>query len=402
MERPKKIKTKFPGVRYREHPTRKHGIQKDRYFFIRYKLDGKDKEEGLGWASEGLSASYANDERSKLMLNSRTGKTGPKTLQEKREVEQARIVQLEQDRAQEEMENITFHRFFKDTYFPVAQTRKKQGTYEKELQHFSLWLNPLLGDCPIRSITEIHLQKIVSAMTKAKLSTRYKEYVLSTFRIVWKIARDRGLVIGAYPGEKIKLPKTDNGRLRYFTHSEANILLERLAQRNTDMHDMTLLSIHTGARAKEVFELTWGCVDIDQEEILLKDTKNGKNRHVYMTSEVKKMFSSRTRGLRNERVFKNGRGDSVKETPQTFRTVINELGLNDDIDDPRQRIVFHTCRHTFGSWHAQRGTSPNVLKELMGHSTIKVTERYSHVSANHLRLAMAGFEESAKKAETAK
>ncbi|MDD2389013.1 MAG: site-specific integrase [Desulfobacterales bacterium] len=216
------------------------------------------------------------------------------------------------------------------------------------------------------------------------------------------MARDRGLVIGSYPGKKIKLPKTDNGRLRYLTHAEAEMVIARLAERNTDMHDMALMSIHTGARAREVFDLTWGCVDIDQETILLKDTKNGKNRHVYITKEVKRMFSNRKRGLRNERIFKNGRGEHVKETPQTFRTVINELGLNDDIDDPRQRIVFHTCRHTFGSWHAQRGTPPNVLKELMGHSTIKVTERYSHVSAAHLRLAMTGFEESARESRDCK
>ena len=41
----KKIKTSFPGVRYYEHKERKHGINKDRYYTIRYKLSGKDKEE---------------------------------------------------------------------------------------------------------------------------------------------------------------------------------------------------------------------------------------------------------------------------------------------------------------------------------------------------------------------
>ncbi len=45
--------TKFTGVRYREHPTRKHGIQKDKYYAVRYQKNGKRKEEGLGWASQG-------------------------------------------------------------------------------------------------------------------------------------------------------------------------------------------------------------------------------------------------------------------------------------------------------------------------------------------------------------
>ncbi len=49
--------TKYPGVRYREHKSRKHGIRPDQYFAIRYQKDGKRKEEGVGWASEGWTPS---------------------------------------------------------------------------------------------------------------------------------------------------------------------------------------------------------------------------------------------------------------------------------------------------------------------------------------------------------
>lgn len=52
-------KTNFLGVRFREHVTRKHGIRPDRCFSIRYKLNGKDKEEVAGWASEGMTAEKA-------------------------------------------------------------------------------------------------------------------------------------------------------------------------------------------------------------------------------------------------------------------------------------------------------------------------------------------------------
>jgi integrase len=401
--------TNFKGVRYREHQTRKHGILKDRYFVIRYqktvvKGDEREKirkEEKLGWASEGgWTPERAALELAKLKQAATLGE-GATRLKEKRDEAEKAKTDQEAEKLQQERENVTFTQFFEDPYFPVAQTRKKAGTYGKELQHFNLWLKPLLGELPIRSITEIHLQEIITAMTKKGLSVRYKEYVLSTFRVVWKFARDRGLVIGAYPGKKIKLPKTDNGRLRYLTPDEAESLLEELVIRSMDMHDMTLLSLHTGARAKEVFRLTWGCVDETQGMILFKDTKSGKNRYAYMTAEVEGMFKKRKRGSKNQRVFKNGYGKNIKETPETFRTAVKKLGLNDGVDDPRQKVVYHTCRHTFGSWHSQRGTPPNVLKELMGHSTIKVTERYSHVSAVHLRQAMAGFEESMARSQSA-
>ena len=51
-----RIRTKnYKGVYYKEHPTRKNGVQKDKYFTIRYRKDGKAVEEGLGWASEGMT-----------------------------------------------------------------------------------------------------------------------------------------------------------------------------------------------------------------------------------------------------------------------------------------------------------------------------------------------------------
>jgi hypothetical protein len=67
------IKTAFPGVRYREHPTRRYGIRLDRYFSIRYKLNGRDKEEGLGWSSAGIAAQKAVEKLAKLKEAQRTG-----------------------------------------------------------------------------------------------------------------------------------------------------------------------------------------------------------------------------------------------------------------------------------------------------------------------------------------
>ena len=53
------VQTKFPGVRYREHATRKHGIRKDRCFTIRFKQKGKEREEVVGWSSEGVTEESA-------------------------------------------------------------------------------------------------------------------------------------------------------------------------------------------------------------------------------------------------------------------------------------------------------------------------------------------------------
>ena len=75
--------TRFPGVRYREHKTRRHGLQSDRYYVVRFTVAGRRHEEALGWASQGWTAKGAFLLLSELKANARTGK-GPTTLRAKR------------------------------------------------------------------------------------------------------------------------------------------------------------------------------------------------------------------------------------------------------------------------------------------------------------------------------
>ena len=102
------IKVKFPGVRYREHPTRKHGKRRDQYFTIRYKVNGKDKEEGLGWASQGWTAAKAYDRLKELKANRKAGE-GPQTLAEKRAIEDKRKETEKTERELTEKGRITFN-----------------------------------------------------------------------------------------------------------------------------------------------------------------------------------------------------------------------------------------------------------------------------------------------------
>ena len=73
------------GIRVRIHPTRRHGALPDRYFVLRYSVDGVKKQEALGWASRGWTLAKARDELAKLRAAARLGE-GPVTLKEKREL----------------------------------------------------------------------------------------------------------------------------------------------------------------------------------------------------------------------------------------------------------------------------------------------------------------------------
>lgn len=79
-------------------------------------------------------------------------------------------------------------------------------------------------------------------------------------------------------------------------------------------------------------------------------------------------------------IFQSRTGEQLKQISDTFLRVADALGLNDGVTDSRQKVWFHTLRHTFASWMAQSGTvTLHELRDLMRHDTITMTERYAHL-----------------------
>jgi len=158
------VKTNFPGVRYRKHPTRKNGVNLDQYFTIRYKLNGKDKEEGLGWAKEGWTAAKAYERLKELKENRKAGQ-GPQTLAEKRTIEQEKRDIAEQERTQAEKESVTFGQFMTETYQPQSKLDKKAKSYEIEAMLYERYIADTIGALTFPTISAFHLEKIKKTMT---------------------------------------------------------------------------------------------------------------------------------------------------------------------------------------------------------------------------------------------
>ena len=62
--------------------------------------------------------------------------------------------------------------------------------------------------------------------------------------------------------------------------------------------------------------------------------------------------------------------------------------FNQGVNDKKQHVDFHTLRHTFASWLVEGDTNIYLVKELLGHSDLKLTERYSHIGENQLKQAV--------------
>ncbi len=383
-------KTKHPGIRFYEHPTRKHGIQKDRYFTIRFQQKGKRVEEGLGWTSEGWSAGKAAVELAELKKAHLTGK-GPVSLREKREKE---IDRKEAERAKKDREArelVTFGYFFTNTYFPVSKINKKPASYNTERSYFKKWIDPVLGKIPFKNIRPLNIEKIKKNMLIAKKSPRTIEYNFAIIRQIWNMARRDGVTNTKSPTKEVVLPKVKNERLRFLSHREADILLEELKTKSIQIYNVSLLALHCGLRAGEIFNLTWGNVDLERELINV-DGKGEKTRPAFMTDKVRAMLEDLEYGAHDAPVFIDRNGRKIKIVSSTFQRTVTELGFNKGITDRRQKVVFHTLRHTFASWLAEEGTDLYVIQKLMGHASFAMVERYSHLGETRLHKAVKRLE----------
>ncbi len=384
--------TRFPGVRYYEHPERKHGVRRDRYYTIRLRVDGKATEEGLGWASEGWSETKAATERARLQTARKTGE-GPVTLSEKRNVAKAKREAQEARRLKEERERITFRDVFLDHYFPAQQGNKHPRSIAREEQCFRLWILPAFGDTAMKAVTPFDLERLKKQMLDAGRAPATVRYALATVRQCFNFARRHGLIEVDSPTDKVRVKMNDNRRLRYLTKVEASLLMDHLKARSTETWCVALVSLHCGLRYGEIRNLCWSDVDTERSFLTIRDPKGKTNRTVYMTEEVKRMFQSRAPGSPSDNVFEGkSRGGKSPQVSKTFNRSATELRLNEGISDPRQKVVFHTLRHTFASWLAEAGVDIYTIATILGHKELKMTQRYSHLGNGAIQRAVLALE----------
>jgi integrase len=378
-------KSKYGRIFFREHESRRHGKKLDRYFRGEYQHNKKRIALNFGWSSEGWTELKCFQKLSEFKTNAKAG-TGPINFKEEKEI------QLEEERKKilEESRSMSFSDYFNQHYLPSAIHDKGATTWKNEKRMFNKWIDPEIGHLPFEKIAPFNIEKIKKSLLDAGRAPRTVQYVLAITRQIWNHALVNNHVDQKFP--KIKLKKFDNKRTKYLTTEQADLLLENLQKANGQLHDMALLSLHTGARAGELFSLTWGSVNFDDGIVTLKDAKAG-TRFCYLTEKARVMLEARHTGQDSTAyVFTNRNGEKFKSVSHAFNRVVDDCGFNEGVTDRRDRITFHTLRHTFASWHVQNGTPLFTLRDLLGHHSISMTERYSHQDPKGLQTAAKTFD----------
>ncbi|MFW9872342.1 MAG: tyrosine-type recombinase/integrase [Candidatus Thorarchaeota archaeon] len=358
----KREKTKYIGVFKRASQHRVFKNKPDICFEILYKINGKLAREKIGWLSEGYSAQIAATVRGERIRAIRHG------------------LELPQDK-----KKIPLFKDVTSKYLDWASINKTRHGYDEKnryTKHLKIFDNKRLDE-----ISSFSLEKLKKKMHNKKLAPATIKHVLVLFREIFNKALQWWNIDIKNPVKNVKMPNTSNNyRLRFFSREEICLLLKEL-KAYSQLHDMSLISLRTGARFKEITGIKGGDIDLNNNTIAILDSKNGEIAHVHMTSDLKNMFQKYNL-IKSDYIFKNKHGKRIKEISDTFSRVIKRLGFNDGITDRRKILTFHSLRHTFASWLALQGEDIKTIQELMRHKTIIMTMKYAHLIQSHKNKAV--------------
>ena len=131
-------------------------------------------------------------------------------------------------------------------------------------------------------------------------------------------------------------------------------------------------ALQTGMRRGEIFNLKWSNVEFEYGFIELLETKSGKSRKVPISSKLMKVLEEAKNDT--EYVFINPDTNMpYNDIKKSFHTVLKKAGIED--------FRFHDFRHTAATRMLEKGADIRTVQEILGHSSVSVTERYTHTNA---------------------
>lgn len=178
------------------------------------------------------------------------------------------------------------------------------------------------------------------------------------------------------PVKEVKKFKENNERVHFLTKEEEANLKAKFPEEHWPLVEVAL---HTGMRRGEQSNLRWRDINFHTRTITIPRPKSGELRHVRMNDRVLEILRALPCRLKSEWVFPSETGESPLDANNFINRVFNPALREAKITD----FHWHDLRHTFASRLTMAGVDLRTLQELMGHKTIKMTLRYSHLSPTH-------------------
>ena len=352
----KRINTKFSGIFYRETMT---NDRIDKTFYIRYKDENnKDKEIKVGKYSEGYREAYCNQLRNEIITKQRTGEEPPSIASKKKK-------------------NILSIETIANDYFNY---RKESKTKANDISQYNNHILPYFKNLDFETIDKNEILQFTNKLKKTK--SKFKEDLLSDKSINNILNFLKTLIKHGFKNDFIKndfskyinLFDIDNAREKFLTKEEIKILYEN-SKNDETLYLLFKLALNTGGRLATLLNICKKDIDFTHNLITLKDFKNNSTYKAFLTENLKALLEIRTIHLKmDDKLF-------VSNPERRLRSMLDEL-FNKDINtnDRKNKVVFHSLRHTFASHLAINGTPIFTIQKLMNHKDIRMTLRYAKLS----------------------
>lgn len=270
----------------------------------------------------------------------------------------------------------TFANFVAERYMPFVKGYKK--SWVSDDSYLRNHLLPVFGKMHLDEISKRDVIAFHHGM-------RAKDYALGTanrclillryafnLAVRWEIP---GMKVN--PTKDVALFEDHNGKERYLSQAEAQQIIEAVRQSENRMLQYIIpMLILTGARKREVLDAKWTDFDLDRKQWRIPTTKAGKPRHVPLSDGVLQLLDS----IPHDDcvwVFANPKTRmpyvSIFCSWDTART---RAGLAD--------VRIHDLRHSFASFLVNAGRSLYEVQKILGHTQVKTTQRYAHLSQDTL------------------
>ena len=302
----------------------------------------------------------------------------------------ARMVALGQDPLQEKQDQrncITLEDFFIEKYLPFAKVNKR--SWKSDVSLFKNHIQQNLGRFKINSFRTTQIREFLYLEISNGFAKGTANRMLYLISRMFNLAIDWDLTdLKKNPAKGIKSFEENNKLERYITPQQALALnLSLNESENSSLKFIVALLLVTGARKQEALQAKWQDIDFNSNVWRIPVSKSGKVRYIPL-SETAQYFLQLIQhhnlnilGSRAEAcpyVFPNPK--TLKPFTTFFyswHTARCKAGLPD--------VRIHDLRHTFASTLVNQGVPLYEVQKLLGHSQIRTTERYAHLSQSKLQ-----------------
>lgn len=265
----------------------------------------------------------------------------------------------------------------KDHVVLFLQTKKLEGAKEGTLRNYFGTLKHLVSDYPGRNISDLTTNDIRAFLL------RYNHVKPSTLES--KIAQIQGFfswlleegIISKDPSKRISRPKVPKRLREALTEEEIEML--RMACSTDRERALMEFLLATGCRASEPLHLKVRDIDFNNNSLLIKEAKGGNERVVFFSDKAKlylrKYLNSRKGD--SEYLFISRKAPYAPLSRKGIYIEIKRIAKKAGLTKP---IHPHLFRHTLATLGLKGGASLTSIQKVLGHSSIKTTERYAKIS----------------------